>query len=56
MAVHDHAERIADQQKIDMGVDQPRGVRVIGSQRDDLLAALPGPDIGCGEPAHFQVL
>ena len=51
--VHHHAERIADQDDVAMLVDQPRGVRVIGGQRHDRLAALAGADVGRGEPLDF---
>src|SRR6188768_2303114 len=47
-AVHHHAERVADQDEIAMPVDQARGVRVIGGERHDRIAALARPDIRRG--------
>ena len=51
--VHHHAERVADQDDIAIGVDDARGVRVIGGQAHDRLAALAGADIGRGQPPDF---
>ena len=48
--VHHHAERVADQDHVAIFVDQPRGVRVIGGQAHDRLAALAGADVGRGQP------
>ena len=48
--VHHHAERIADQDHVAIFVDKARGVRVIGRQAHDRLAALAGENIRGGEP------
>jgi hypothetical protein len=48
--MHDHAERVADQNGVAVFVDEARGVRVIGGQRHDRLAAFAGPDVGGGKP------
>jgi hypothetical protein len=47
--VHHHAERVADQDHVAMLVEDARGVRMIGGERDDRLAALAGADVGRGE-------
>ena len=39
-AVHDHAEAVANEQKVDMGVDQFGRMRVIGCQADNGVFAL----------------
>ena len=49
-AVHHHAERVADQDHVAIGVEDARGVRVIGRQAHDRLAALAGADVGRGQP------
>ena len=46
IAVHHHAEAVADEQEIAVFVGNRRRVRVIGGQRDDGLPALPGGDVG----------
>ena len=51
--VHHHAERVADQDHVAIGVDDARGVRVIGGQADDRFAALAGADVGRGQPPNF---
>ena len=38
--IKDHADRIADQQEIDMGVEETRHRRGIGGERDDGRSAL----------------
>ena len=41
VALHDHAERVADEQDVGAGlVEQPRERRVVGGEHGDLLAAL----------------
>src|SRR5271166_5520154 len=46
----DHAKTVADEQDIDMGIEQG-GHRIgIGCQADDFLAALQRPDIRHGDP------
>ena len=44
--VHHHAERVADQDEIAVAVEQAGGMRVVGGEGDDRLAALAGPDMG----------
>ena len=51
--VHHHAERIADQHQVAMRIEDARGVRVIGGQADDRLAALARADVGRGQPLDF---
>ena len=46
VAVHHHAEAVADEQEIAVVVGDRRGVRVIRRQRNDRLAALAGGDVG----------
>ena len=48
-AVHDHAEAVAHQQQVDERIGDGRGVRMIGGERDDRLAALAGGDFGRGD-------
>ena len=45
-AMHDHAERIADQKEIDIAVGDSGGMGMVGGERDDRLAALAGADLG----------
>src|SRR5271166_2191127 len=46
----DHADAVADEQDIDMGIEQG-GHRIgIGCQADDFLAAFQRPDIWYGDP------
>jgi hypothetical protein len=45
-AMHHHAERIADQQEIDMGVGNSCRMGMIRSERNDRLASLAGADLG----------
>ena len=49
VAVHHHAEAVADQQEIAVLVGDRRGMGVIGGQRDDRLDALLGGDVGGGD-------
>jgi hypothetical protein len=56
IAVHHHAERIADEQEIDIGVDDLGGMGVIGRQRNDRLAAFARGDIGRGDPLDLRLL
>ena len=42
VAMHHHAEGVADQQEIDMRIDDARGMSMIGGQRHDRRAALCG--------------
>ena len=49
--VHDHAERVADQDEVAIAVDDPGRVRVIGGERDDPLAVLASGDIDGGDAA-----
>ena len=51
--VHHHAERVADQDDVAIGVDDARGVRVIRGQAHDRLAAFAGANIGRGQPPRF---
>ena len=44
--VHHHAERIADQNDVAIAVEDARGMRMIGRQADDRLAALAAPMSG----------
>jgi hypothetical protein len=44
--VHHHAERIADQDEVAILIEDARGMRMVGRERDDRLAALAGADIG----------
>jgi hypothetical protein len=48
--MHDHAERIPNQDDVAILVDQARGVGVIRGQAHDRLGALARPDIGRGQP------
>ena len=41
--VDDHPKRVADEQQIDVRIEQCGHRRRIGGQADDLLAAFPGP-------------
>jgi hypothetical protein len=52
-AVHHHAERIPDQQEIDVGVGKSRGMGVVCGERHDGLAALAGRDVGRGDAPHW---
>ena len=46
VAVHNHAEAVADEQEIAVAIRDRRGMRVIGGKRDDGLApALHGRDV-----------
>ena len=49
--VHHHAERVADQDHVAVFVDEARGMRVIGGQQHDRIAALAGADIRRGQRA-----
>ena len=49
VAVHDHAQAVADQQEIHERVGDRRRVGVIGRQRDDRLAPLAGGDFRRGD-------
>ena len=49
IAMHDHAEAVADQQEIDERVGDGRGVGMVGGERHDRLAALAGGDLGRGD-------
>jgi hypothetical protein len=57
-AVDHHAQRIADQQQVDMRIEPARHLRGVGGEADDRLAALAGADLrrahslGCGDGAH----
>jgi hypothetical protein len=57
-AIDDHAQRIADQQQVDMRVEPARHLRGVGGEADDRLTALAGADLrrahslGCGDGAH----
>jgi len=48
--VHHHAERVADQNEIAVAIKQARGMRVVGREADDGLAALARADVRCGQP------
>ena len=48
-AVHDHAERITDEQQIAIGVEQRRHRRRVGGEADDFLAPLAGCDVRRGD-------
>ena len=54
--MHDHAERIADQDEVAVAVDDAGGVGVIGGQRDDLLAALARGDVDGRDAALLFLL
>jgi hypothetical protein len=56
MAMHHHPERIADQQEIDVRIDEAGGMRVIRRQRHDLLLSLPSLDVWSRDSARFGVL
>ena len=49
-AVQHHAQAVADQQQVDMRVEQAGDRRRIGGQTDHRRAALARADIGCGQP------
>ena len=51
--MHHHAERVADQDDVAIGVDDARGVGVIRGQAHERLAALAGADVGRGEPPNL---
>jgi hypothetical protein len=56
VAVHHHAEAIANQEEIDVRVDDARGVRVIGGERHDRRAALAILDVRRGHPLHGKLV
>jgi hypothetical protein len=49
VAVHDHAETVADQQEVAVAIGDRRGVRVIGGESDDGPAPFHGGDVGSHE-------
>jgi len=51
--VHHHSERVADQNQIAVTIEQARGMRMIGGETDDRLAALTSADVGRGQPLDF---
>ena len=55
IAVHHHAQAIADEQEIAMIVGDRSRMRMIGRQRHDRLAAFTGGDIGRHLPAALKV-
>ena len=55
-SVHDHAERVADQQEVDILVGNRRGMGVVGRERDDRLPALAGKDIRRRQPLGRNML
>ena len=48
--VHDHTERIADQNHIAIAIDQAGRMGVVGGETHDRLPALAGADLGRGDP------
>jgi hypothetical protein len=45
-SMHDHAERVADQQEVDIGISNGCRMGMISSERDNRLASLAGADLG----------
>ena len=56
VAVHHHAEGIADEQHVDMRIDDARGMGVIGGERHDRRAALAVADVGRRHPLKGKFL
>ena len=56
VAMHHHAEGVADEQHVDIGVDDAGGMRVIGGQRHDRRAALAFGDIRRGHPLESEFI
>ncbi len=50
--VDHHAEGIADQQQVDMGIERPRHRRGVGGQADDLVLALARHQVGNADPGQ----
>jgi len=48
--MHHHAQRIADQDKVAVPIEQARGMGMIRGETDDGVAALAGTDVGRGQP------
>src|SRR6516165_10539471 len=47
--------RVADQNEIAMAIKQARGMRVVGREADDRLAALARADVGGGQPLDLDL-
>jgi hypothetical protein len=56
IAMHHHAEAVADEQEIDIGIDDARGMCVIGGERHDRRAAFAILDVRRGYPLHGKLV
>jgi hypothetical protein len=56
VAVHHHAEGVADQQHVDMGIDDARGMGVVGGERNDRRATLAVANVRRGHPLDGKIL